>query len=312
MPLEANVARLADFANAACQYGATAASPAIAALRTLTNADEATDIADSLHALQLSSTARGCSRGCRAPVQTEALADRATERQQEEQHYVAVAVAAETTRRKRARATQLAANGSAEVEQRTRRIGELAAARRGADAEISELEDEAAQARAARERAERERAVSERGAAPERSTGVSAGPSTGLVTVGGVTVAADLGFARACCSRMHAITASSSPGRATGRRRATALRRANGCPTSTAHRHPPAACRPPVQGRRSTRRVARLRLPRSDRLVPVAGGELPRERWLRTNAGRYGLRVLSSGSGSGRRPAGDAVGPIRR
>jgi zinc D-Ala-D-Ala carboxypeptidase len=235
---------------------------------------------------------------------------------------------------------RLVADASAAEARRSDRLGELQDARRGITQRIADLEaevareaaeaaerarraEQAAREQAAREQAARERAAAERAAAERRSapaprssggsssggagrassggsTSVSAGPAPGLVTVGGITVAASLGPSLAAlldAARADGIVLGGSGYRSPDAQ--AALRRVNGCPDVWTS--PASSCRVPTAIPGSSEHEKGLAVdftyqgrticfPRSS--ASCRGN--PAFDWLRANAGRFGLRNLPS------------------
>jgi hypothetical protein len=193
-----------------------------------------------------------------------------------------------------------------------------AAEREAAEREAAERQA-AERAAAEREAAERQRARQQRPASPPPpppaprpsaparsapsgggSTSVSNGPAPGLVTVGGITVAASLGpnlRALLDAARADGIVLGGSGYRSPDAQ--AALRRANGCPDVWTS--PASSCRVPTAIPGSSEHEKGLAVDFTyqgqticfPRPSSSCTGN-PAFNWLRANAGRYGLRNLPS------------------
>jgi septal ring factor EnvC (AmiA/AmiB activator) len=199
----------------------------------------------------------------------------------------------------------------ARAEREARERAEREAAEREA-AERAAAQREAAEREAAeRRRAEQQRASSpppaSRPSAPARSapsgggsTSVSNGPAPGLVTVGGITVAASLGpnlRALLDAARADGIVLGGSGYRSPEAQ--AALRRANGCPDVWTS--PASSCRVPtaIPGSSEHEKGLAVDFTYQGRTIcfPRPSSSCtgnPAFDWLRANAGRYGLVNLPS------------------
>jgi septal ring factor EnvC (AmiA/AmiB activator) len=327
--VEANLDLLAAFASQTYKYGAASASPTMMTLRSLTSPGDGVELADSLQAMRLGlrEQRRIVEEASVLRVRTETLAAAAAEEEAAERAFLAEAVAA-SDRAAEAHATvsQLMSDASAAEARRSDRLAELQEARQGIDRDIEHLEAEvareaaeaaerarlaeerAAQEAAERERAERERRDRERAAAraPARrgagggSTSVRPGPASGLVTVGGITVAAELGpslRALLDAARADGIVLGGSGYRSPDAQ--AALRRTNGCPDVWTS--PASSCRVPtaIPGSSEHEKGLAVDFTYQGRTIcfPRSSANChgnPAFDWLRANAGRYGLRNLPS------------------
>jgi hypothetical protein len=236
--------------------------------------------------------------------------------------------------------SQLMSDASAAEARRSDRLAELQTAREDVDRDIEHLEaevareaaeaaerarqaaeqaarEQAAEERAAAERAEREQAERarrerERAASPAPasrgsgggsgggSTSVRPGPASGLVTVGGITVAAELGPSLGAlldAARADGIVLGGSGYRSPEAQ--AALRRTNGCPDVWTS--PASSCRVPtaIPGSSEHEKGLAVDFTYQGRTIcfPRSSANChgnPAFDWLRANAGRFGLRNLPS------------------
>jgi D-alanyl-D-alanine carboxypeptidase len=132
------------------------------------------------------------------------------------------------------------------------------------------------------------------------STSIAAGPSSGLVTVSGITVAAELGRPLQRLlddARADGIVLGGSGYRSPDAQ--AALRRANGCPD--VDDSPASSCRVPTARPGASEHEKGLAVDFTYQgsticypsRTSACRGNAAFD-WLSTNAGRYGLRVLSS------------------
>ncbi|MEX1164195.1 MAG: M15 family metallopeptidase, partial [Nitriliruptor sp.] len=163
--------------------------------------------------------------------------------------------------------------------------------------------ERAAAERAAAERAQQARAQRERSpapSAPRGATTVRPGPASGLVTVGGITVAASLGSSLQAlldAARADGIILGGSGYRSPEVQ--ASLRRVNGCPD--VYSSPASSCRVPtaIPGSSEHEKGLAVDFTYQGRTICFPN---PSSRcsghaafdWLRANAGRFGLRNLPS------------------
>ncbi len=336
--VEDNLDVLAAFASRMYKHGTIGSSSAAMALRALSVQEPGAGLADQLQTTRhgLREQRRIVEAATVLRVRTETLAAAADAEEEAERRYLAEAVAAsDRAAAAHAAVQQLVADASSAEARRADRVAELEAARRGIAAEIDELEDRIARERAERERreaAERERAAREAAereaaerAAAERaarersssggssgsgsggggsggggSTRVTPGPASGLVTVGGITVAASLGpslQALLDAARADGIVLGGSGYRSPDAQ--AALRRANGCPDVWTA--PASSCRVPtaIPGSSQHEKGLAVDFTYQGRTIcyPNSAARCRGNAafdWLRANAGRYGLRNLPS------------------
>lgn len=306
--LQDKEAELGDLARDTYMYGAPRSSP-VAVLGALSAGESPTEFADGVQFLRraLGDWSALVEQGETLVVQVEALAARAGEEEQRRQ--AAQAEASEVrddAALAHARVSQLASEASLEQQRREEQAAELAAEQEAARTRVGQVEQELATAEERRRvEAERRRQAEAQRRAADRQTappaGRSAGPSTsGLVTVRGITVAAEIGPA---LERM--LAAAETDGiilGGSGWRSPEAqaqLRRANGCPD--VYDSPASACRVPTARPGSSEHEKGLAVDftwqgrticyplRSSACTGNAAFD-----WLERNAGRFGFRNLPS------------------
>jgi D-alanyl-D-alanine carboxypeptidase len=301
---------LADLARDTYKYGAPRSSP-VAVLGTLSSGESPTEFADAVQFLQrgVGDWSALVEQGEALVVQVEALAARAAEEEQRREATQAEAGAArEDAARAHARASQLASEASLEQRRREEQIARLAADQDAARARAGQVEQDLAAAEE-RRRAEAERRRQAEAEAQRRSTQRQAAPSgprpggpsaSGLVTVRGITVAAEIGPALERllgAAEADGIVLGGSGWRSPEVQ--AQLRRANGCPD--VYDSPASACRVPTARPGSSEHEKGLAIDftwqgrticyplRSSSCSGNAAFD-----WLQRNAGRFGFKNLPS------------------
>lgn len=311
--LEDNHGLLGGMARDAYKFGAPSASPAMSAIEMM--GEDAEALAERLHYLTRGMDARSdaLERATALRTRVEVLTERAQIEEAEARDREAEAQEKrDEAARLHAEVQNLVAEQSAKVDRTTQLIAELEASYSQAQARISELEDqverEREEARQRRERERRERQRRERarqqapsgGGSASGSVSSQAGPSSGLRTVGGITVAASI-----APQVQRLLNDARADGIVLGGHgyrspQVTArLRITNGCPD--VYNSPASSCRVPTARPGSSMHEKGLAIdftyqgqticyPRSaSRCSGNAGFN-----WLRQNAHRYGLRNLPS------------------
>lgn len=297
--LQDNQDQLSAFARDSYKYGTQNAEPMLAALRSVASAEDPTDLANSLHILELSLGDRSelVTESRRLVAQTAELRDEAKQARQRAEARLAEAVEArEETAGVHARMMQLVAEADAALQARRQAVSDLQARRADMQQTAERLEDRKA---AAQDQVERAREAFEE--AQRRSRDVTVTPIPGgLVTVGGITVAASL------APRLRALLedARSDGLLLTGygyRSRETTiyLRKVNGCPD--VYESPPSACDVPTarpgESMHERGLAVDFNYQGSTICFPYPPSEChgnPAFDWLQANAHRYGLYGLST------------------
>jgi len=308
--LQDKEAELGGLARDTFKYGAPRSSP-VAVLGALSAGESPTEFADGVQFLQrvLGDWSALVEQGETLVVQVEALAARAGEEEQRRQ--AAQAEASEVrddAALAHARVSQLASEASLEQQRREEQAADLAAEQEAARTRVGQVEQELATAEERRRveaerrrqaEAEAQRRAADRQAAPPARR--AAGSSTsGLVTVRGITVAAEIGPALErllAAAEADGIVLGGSGWRSPEAQ--AQLRRANGCPD--VYDSPASACRVPTARPGSSEHEKGLAVDftwqgrticyplRSSACTGNAAFN-----WLQRNAGRFGFRNLPS------------------
>ncbi len=325
--LTANQQRLTAFARDSYKYGAGSQNPAMAMFQRMGSTEDPGEVADTLHLLGivLGDNAELVGEAQRLVEQTATLADEARDTRRAADQELAAAVAArDEAAALHARVMELLDEAAAAFERQQAAVAAVEAELVGARDELSSLQEQRAAAiEAARKAAEekarreaeakrkaeaaaaakREAAKAARDAAAKRkvSTDVSAVPvGAGLVSVGGITVAASL--APNLEALLEAARADGIVLGGYGYRSAETtalLRLANGCPDI--YNSPASACRVPTARPGSSMHEQGLAVDFTwqGRTIcfPSSASRCSGNAafsWLSRNASRYGFYVLSS------------------
>ncbi|MTV27622.1 hypothetical protein FTX61_19705 [Nitriliruptoraceae bacterium ZYF776] len=234
-----NEDRLGDLARDTYKYGASRTS-VVGIVGSLTHADGPADAADALAYLErgLGDWTGLVEEARTLVVQVEVMAERAEEQRREEEGALADAAAARNLAAEaHARASELASQASVAQRQQLEALAQIEEDRSRAEERIGQLESEI-------EAAER-RQAEERRQAAARPAPARSSPGSGLVTIQGITVAAEIGPALDAlldAARDDGIVLGGSGWRSPESQ--AQLRRANGCPD--VHDSPASSCRVPT------------------------------------------------------------------
>ncbi len=311
--LSASEAALADnreqlfaFARDSYKYGPGISTPAVAMIENLSNVDGPTGVADTLHVLEiaLGDKTTLVDEAHRLVEQTARLAKEASDARHNAEVQLAASIAArDDAAALHAQVLALMDEAEQALEHQRQVVEETSSALSQAKDHVATLEEQkrAAERAAAAARAAAARAAAARAAA--RSGRIEAVPAGGgLVTVGGITVAAALApnlEALLKAARADGIVLGGSGYRSVNVTKR--LRIINGCPD--VYSSPSWTCRVPTARPGSSMHERGLAIDFTWRgrtiCYPLPPGRCHGNAafdWLRANAGRYGLYGLSSES----------------
>jgi LAS superfamily LD-carboxypeptidase LdcB len=277
---------LADLARDAYKYGPGAAAPMLAAVDQLSSSSNPNEIADVVHMVDvvLGDRALVVDESVRLIEETRFLTDRVARVRRERDREAAAARQAE----------QQAAEQHADM------LALLDEADRAVTAERTALAEIESQQATTRERVEELEAARERAVAAARDAVGVVAAGRGLVTVGGITVAASLGpqlEALLEAARADGIVLGGSGYRSP--ETTVRLRRANGCPD--VYDSPASACRVPTARPGTSMHEQGLAIDFTWQGQTICYPRSPSQcsgnaafDWLRAHAAEYGLYGLTS------------------
>ena len=293
--LQNNEDELAGLAREAFKFGAPRSSP-IAVLGSLSSGEGPAELADAVNYLQrgLGDWSVVVEQSETLIAQVQALAGRAAEEEQQRDATLEEAdVARDDTAEAHAQVSALISAASVEQRRQEDRLAQLSGERDTARRRMGDLEQDLQTAEG------RRRGETERAAQARRQVGPSAS-SGSLVTVGGITVSAEIGSsleALLAAARTDGIVLGGSGWRSPQAQ--AQLRRANGCPD--VYDSPASSCRVPTARPGSSEHEKGLAIDFTwqgrticyPRRSSACSGNAAFD-WLQRNAGRFGLQNLPS------------------
>lgn len=293
-----NEDRLGDLARDTYKYG-TSRTSVVGVLGSLNGDGGPAEVADALTYLErgLGDWTGLVEEAQTLLIQVETMAERAEEQRREEERALADAAAArDAAAEAHARASELASQASVAQLQQQETLAQIEEDRSRAEERIGQLESEI-EAEERQQAQERQQAEERQQAAPQPAA-ASTSPERGLVTIQGITVAAEIGPALDAlldAARDDGIVLGGSGWRSPEAQ--ASLRRANGCPD--VYDSPASSCRVPTARPGSSEHEKGLAIDFTwqgqticypQRSAACQGNAA--FDWLQSNAGRFGLKNL--------------------
>lgn len=284
--LETTQEELGELARDAYMYGPSAAAPVMAAIEQLSATSDPNEIADIVHMIDVALGDRALlvEESVRLIEETAVLTrDAERIREAREREAAQARAAEERAATQHVRMMQVLDQSDRAVAIEQRALAQLEDRQASTRERISDLEDA------------RERAIAE----AEAAIGITAA-GDGIVEVGGITVAEEIGDQVAELLRAARVDGIRLGGHGYRSPETTArLRRANGCPD--VNNSPPSACRVPTALPGTSMHEKGLAIDFTHRGQTICyprpaarcSGS-PAFEWLQANAHRFGLQVLSS------------------